>query len=97
MKKLYDVFNSICVVKLGFNEKLFKIEHVDKNLNERVLNDILSPEFSEKESGGFISRAMFKYRRWRANAWKHQLCFRESLWSAFLSGIWSHLLKPSSI
>ena len=32
-------------------------------LKDRVLNDILSPEFAEKESGGFLSRAVFKYRR----------------------------------
>ena len=32
-----------------------------------------------------------------ASAWKHRLCYRESLWSAFWSGVWNHLLKPRSI
>lgn len=97
MKKLYDVFNAICVGDLGFDVKLFPKVQFQPELKDRVLNDILTPEFSEKESGGFISRAVFKYRRWRANEWKHELCFNDSLWSAFWSGVWGHLIKPSSI
>lgn len=97
MKKLYEVFNAICVGDLGFDVKLFPKVQFQPELKDRVLNDILSPEFSEKESGGFLSRALFKYRRWRANAWKHELCFSESLWSAFWSGVWGHLMKPGMI
>lgn len=97
MKPLFDVFNSICVEDLGFDATIFPYVQFDPVVKERVLNDILSPEFSEIEKGGFIRRAAYKYRRWRANSWKHDLCFKESMWSAFWSGVWSHLLKPSSI
>ena len=97
MKKLYDVFNAICVEYLGFDVKLFLQAQFQPQLKKRVLNDILAPEFSEKESGGFISRAVFKYRRWKANEWKHELCFNDSLWSAFWSGVWGHLMKPGMI
>ena len=97
MKKLYDIFNAICVGNLGFNVKLFPQVQFCPALKDRVLNDILWPEFSEKESGGFLSRAVFKYRRWKANGWKHKLCFSESMWSAFWSGVWGHLMKPASI
>ena len=97
MKKLYDVFNAICVDDLGFDVKLFPQVQFQLQLKNRVLNDILTPEFSEKESGGFISRAVFKYRRWKANEWKHELCFNDSLWSAFWSGVWGHLMKPGMI
>ena len=97
MKKLYDVFNAICVDDLGFNVKLFPQVQFQPQLKKRVLNDILTPEFSEKESGGFLSRAVFKCRRWKANAWKHELCFNDSLWSAFWSGVWGHLMKPKMI
>lgn len=97
MKKLYDIFNAICVGDLGFDVDIFPKVQFDPMLKDRVLNDILSPEFNEKEKGGFFSRAIFKYRRWKANAWKHELCFSESLWSAFWSGVKSHILKPSSI
>ena len=97
MKKLYDVFNAICVEDLGFDVKLFPQVQFQPELKDRVLNDILTPEFSEKEAGGFISRAVFKYRRWKANEWKHELCFNDSLWSAFWSGVWGHLQKPGMI
>ena len=97
MKKLYDVFNAICVEDMGFDVKLFPQVQFQPQLKKRVLNDILTPEFSEKESGGFISRAVFKYRRWKANEWKHELCFNDSLWSAFWTGVWGHLMKPGMI
>lgn len=97
MKKLYDIFIAICVGDLGFKVNIFPKVQFDPGLKDRVLKDILSPEFSEKEKGGFLSRAVYKYRRWRANGWKHKLCFKETMWSAFWSGVWSHLLKPSSI
>ena len=97
MKKIYDIFNAICIEDLGFDSGIFPKGQFDPSLKERVLNDVLSNEFSEKESGGFLSRALYKFRRWKANAWKHRLCFKESMWSAFLSGVWSHLLKPKSV
>lgn len=97
MKPLFQIFNAICVGDLGFDVSLFPTIQFDPSLKDRVLNDILSPEFSEIEKGGFISRVIYKYRRWKANAWKHELCFNESMSSAFWSGVKSHLLKPSSI
>lgn len=97
MKKLYDIFNAICVGDLGFDVNIFPEVQFDPMMKDRVLNDILSPEFNEIESGGFIRRAIFKYRRWMANAWKHELCFKESMWSAFWSGVWGHMIKPASI
>lgn len=97
MKKLYDVFNAICVGDLGFDVHLFPIVQSDPTLKDRVLNEMLSPEFSETEPKGLIKRVIFKYRRWKANEWKHELCYKESMWSAFWSGTWNHLLKPSTI
>lgn len=97
MKRLYGIFNAICVGDLGFDVSIFPVVQFNPDVKDRVLNDILSPEFTEKERGGFIRRAFFKYRRWKANAWKHELCFSESMSSALWSGVWSHLLKPASI
>lgn len=66
-------------------------------LKVRVLADILSPEFTEIEPSSLLPRIFFKYRRWRANSWKHRLVYSDSVWSAFWTGAWSHIIKPSSI
>lgn len=99
MRPAFDYFNAILTNDLGFkiNSYVGANQNLDIKLKQRVLNEILSPEFSEKESGGFASRAIFKFRRWRTNAWKHRLCFSESMWSAFWSGVVGHLIKPGMI
>ena len=97
MKKLYNIFNVICVEDLGFDTIYFQIGQYDAVLKERVLNEIFEPEFSGTMPKGLIRRAAFKYRRWKANEWKHELCYKESMWSAFWSGVWNHLLRPKTI
>lgn len=97
MKTMFDIINAICVADLGFNSNIFPYVQCDPTLKERVLKEILSPTISNKQPRNLIPRIVWKYRRWKANEWKHALCYKESLWSAFLSGIWNHLLKPSSI
>ena len=93
----FNYINAICIEDLGFDASLFPIAHFDPALKERVLNDILHNEFQEKQPKDLLRRLLFKFRRWKANAWKHKLCYTESMWSAFWSGVWGHLLKPSSI
>ena len=97
MKTIYGIFNAICVEDLGFNPKMFSYVGFYPDLKERVFNDIFSPEFQGKTPKGLLRRICFRYHRWKANEWKHKLCYKESMWSAFWSGIWSHLLKPGSI
>lgn len=97
MKDFFNLINAICVDDLGYDLHIFPTIQFEPFLKDRVLNDILRPEFSENEKEGLLSRMVFKYRRWKANGWKHELCFKESMWSAFWSGVWSHLLKPKSI
>lgn len=97
MKQIFGIFNEICVSNLGFPASLFPFVSCDSELCGRVLNEILSPEFAGESPKNVFRRALFKFRRWRGNAWKHRLCYKESMWSAFWSGVWNHLLKPSSI
>lgn len=101
LKTLYDIFNVILNDDLGLelvDSKGNKLKvSVDEDLKKRVLRELLSPEFGEEEPLTIIPRAIFKYRRWKVNGWKHQLCYQDSMWSAFWSGVWSHLLKPKSI
>ena len=109
MLKMFDVMNAICVDDLGFQWEFphaaldaasHEIAGQARNeglLKERVLNEILSREFDESTPKNVWKRVPFKYRRWKANAWKHELCFNDSMGSAFWAGVKSHLMKPASI
>ena len=67
-------------------------------LEERILNDILKPEFAlERPENGFIRIVIYKLRRWWANRWKHRIVYRDSLMHTFITQIHSHLIKPKSI
>lgn len=97
MRDFFNIINAICVEDLGFEKDFFPVAPVESSLKERVLNDIMKPEFEEDVPKRLVARALLRYRRWKANGWKHKLCYEESMWSAFWSGVWNHLLKPSSI
>lgn len=97
MTRLFKVFNAICVEDLGFDASIFPQVQFDPMLKDKVLKEIIEPSFSGVEPKGVIRRVIFKYKRWKANSWKHELCYKESMWSAFWSGVWSHILKPKSI
>lgn len=97
MEPAFNIFNAICVEDLGFDSGIFPYVQFDPFLKDRVLNDIFNTEFNEKSPQGLLSRVLFKYRRWKANGWKNKICFKESMWSAFWSGVWGHILKPASI
>lgn len=103
MTDYYNCINTICVKDLGFqlvdNIKLkveSQLESAEfRKLKERVLADILEPEFSRvPPDKRFLPKALYMYRRWKGNEWKHKLCYNESMWSAFWSGIGNHLVKP---
>ena len=93
----FNYINAICIQDLGFDAALFPAAQVDLALKDRVLADILQPEFSEASPASLLPRLRFKFKRWKANAWKHKMCYSESMWSAFWSGVWGHILKPKGI
>lgn len=97
MRQMFNTINAICVGDLGVDVAYFPMVQFEPKLKDRVLTEILAPEYSNHTPAGFIKRVIFKIRRWKANAWKHQLCYKDSMWSAFWSGVWNHLIKPSSI
>lgn len=66
------------------------------NMKERVLDDILDPKYAAAEPKGFMNRMIYKYQRWQGNAWKQRLCYSESRWSSFWTGIWAKISKPAS-
>lgn len=97
MIEFYNTINAICVGNLGFDAKNFPIVQFHPDLKDKVLNDILYPKYTASEPSRLIPRLLYKYRRWQGNAWKQELCYSESRWSAFWSGVWGHLLKPKSL
>ena len=97
MKDFFNLVNAICIEDLGFAADLFPSVQLLPSLKERVLQDILEPEFVTEEPKGFISRMIYKYKRWQGNAWKQKLCYEESRWEMFWTGIWAKILKPASI
>ena len=97
MTDFFHCLNAICVSDLGFDESVFPVGQSDTALKDRILNDILSPEFDKPDPNNIFLRIPFKYRRWQANAWKQNLCYGDNRFLSFWKGVWSHLLKPSSI
>ena len=97
MTDFYNTINAICVEDLGFDSRIFPNVQFIPDLKDKVLNDILYPKYSASEPSSLIPRLIYKYRRWQGNAWKQELCYSESRWSAFWSGVKSHLLKPASL
>ena len=95
MYSAVSYFNSICVDDLGFKSTIFPpIIIGDPALKKRILSEII---FNGSNYYSGRRTIIEKYRRWRASAWKHNLCYKESMWSAFWSGVWSHIIKPASL
>ncbi len=82
---------------LGFSACSFNYMQFDSQMKEKVLMEVIAPTISNVRPKAFLSRIIWKYRRWRANEWKHKLCYKESMWSAFWSGLWAKILKPKTI
>lgn len=97
MMPLYQLFNAICVEDLGFSSQLFPSVQFNPDLKEKVLTEILKPDQVHNINKRLVPRMVSSFRRWRDSSWKHELCYKESMWIAFWYGVWGHLLKPSSI
>lgn len=93
----FNTINAICVEELGFESSIFPRVQYNPFLKDKVLADIINPKYSFEEPKYMIPRLVYKYKRWKGNSWKHEICYNESMWSAFWSGFCGHLLKPASI
>ena len=92
--RLANIFSSIGVNYLGMDKSLFYSLESNNYLVDRVLNDILSPEFTEHENGTLLSGLWVKPRRFWHNRWKHKICYPDSFVSGFIWTTYSKLLKP---
>lgn len=94
MTDFFRCMNAICVEDLGFDSSIFPANPFLPEMKERVLADTLSPEFNEPAPSGRLPLVLYKYRRWRANNWKHRMCYKEGLLESFITLGWSHIVGP---
>ena len=99
MHKFLDCLNAICIDKLGLPQQCVPEFKRNPQLEERVWNEILQPEFSEPQpkNAGYLKSWRYMFRRWWANRWKHRIVYNEGLAKTFFVQVWSHLLKPKSL
>ncbi len=97
MRDFFNLINAICVDDFGFPADIFHEIRYLPQLKDRVLDDILEPAYVSTEPSNLIPRLIYKFRRWQGNAWKQKMCYKESRWENFWTGLWAHMLKPTSI
>lgn len=98
LRTFFNQINAICADYLGFSETCFPNIERNKELEERILMDILHPEFAEeKPTSGLFPILSFKLRRWWHNRWKHPLVYKEWLLPMFVTLLWSHLRRFKTI
>lgn len=96
MKDFFNCLNAICVEDLGFVADIFPGVQFSPQLKERILEDILNPNYSTEEPVRLIPRLLYKFKRWEGNAWKQEVCYKENRWTLFWKGLFAHILKPLS-
>lgn len=94
MCSFYNLMGLFCMHHLGFDASVFNGLYEDE-IFKRFSNEILTPEFKDKEDGSLIHSLSVKPRRWWHNRWKNRLCYPDSAWSEFAYGLWAKILKPS--
>lgn len=94
MFRFYNLLGLFCMRGLGFDASIFHGLYSD-SLYDRFSQEIISPEFKEKENGNLFWSLWVKPRRWWHNRWKHKLCYPDSLLLSFMYGLWAKILKPS--
>ncbi len=94
MYRFYNMIGLFCMHHLGFDASIFNGLYEDELL-ERFSNEILSPEFKDKENGALIHSLSVKPRRWWHNRWKNRLCYPDGALTEFMYGLWAKMQKPS--
>lgn len=97
MYRFLCALDTICIEDLGFHAALFPLLERERVLADRMLDDIFVPEFQESVPRHFIPVLFFKFRRWKASWWKHNIVFQESKFGTFFTQLVAHLVKPASL
>lgn len=94
MYRFYNLLGLFCMTYLGFDASIFHGLFSD-DLLQRFSNEILEPEFKDRENGKLLHSLSVKPRRWWHNRWKNRLCYKDGAWEEFAYGLWAKVLKPS--
>ncbi len=97
MYRFLCALDTICIEDLGFPAEGFPVLERERVLADRILDDVIDPEFTEELPDGLIPGLFFKYRRWKVGAWKQKIVFRESRFCTFFAQLKAHLAKPASL
>lgn len=99
MHRFLNCLNAISIDYLDLPSACVPAFERNSQLETRVWNEILQPEFSEPQpkGSGYLKSWSYMFRRWWANRWKHRIVYNESLAKTFFVQLWSHLLKPKSL
>lgn len=93
--RYFNLMALISVEYLGFSRDIFHCRLEDDDLKERVYKNVIEPEFNEALGNDTVNVILGKVQRWWSNRWKHKLCYPDSLFSAFIFGVWAKIQKPS--
>lgn len=94
----FNQINAVCEDYLGIKlpDGVPSIER-KPDLEKRIIEDILHPEFDEKKPQKLIPVLWFKAKRWWFNRWKHPLIYNEWWLPMLLTLAWSHLRRIETI
>ncbi len=99
MVQFLHCLNGLCIDYIGVSKEYFPIQIRESKLEDKIMEDILNPQYSDKsalQSNIFINY-FFRFRRWWGQRWKNKLVYRENLFVTFFIQIRSHFIKPQSI
>ncbi len=98
MDKFLDALNALASDICALDLSLMPGTVRRMELEQRILSDILTPEFLEpKPKGGYLRIIGYKCRRWWANRWKHSIVYQENTIKRFFVQVCGHIAKPRSI
>lgn len=99
MHVFLDCQNAICVNELGFPPDIFPIRERHPELEKRIFNDILYPEFQEiapDMKKHFVKYCYVKTKRHLANKWKYDITYKEHFLSILSRFAWNRIKAPYS-
>lgn len=90
MHRFLSCLNCICVDNLGFDAELLPVRFIDKDLQAKVLHEILCP-LDLVPNASVVN----KVSRWWKHRWKHRICYSDSLLSSFYTSVTANLFDKT--